>query len=546
MKKNFVKRMLSCVLATTLVTGALVGCGNQNQKESSVAGSSTSEKTTAVSEVSKEAKEATEEPAKLVIMHDQIGNYNYDDNSLSGLWQKQLEEACNIEIEWQVPASGSYNDAVQLALLDDNRPDVILMDNSWMSNVSFLDACETGMFTDISGLIENYPNLMKHTNQVSWEALDLLQDGRIWGFPRSTVARADGFLVKKEWIDAVGMDIQEGDYLTLDEFYELLYAFTYNDPDGNGVNDTFGISAYENNGTLFTGIDRIFHVGGWYEFPDGTIDSVKYSKNYDYYKQYLEFMNKCWEAGVIDSDAYVLDSKSARDRETNYGIRTGYAASLDVTVDEKSPTTEIFIPGVVVEGDPVGAYRYGEYSNGIWNFYAISSTCEHPEKVLELVDYMLSDEQWVNLNAKSLEGVGFVIDENGNYDYSLRDAIAAKDKENGTYLQENVLFTSFVRRSDAPEYFINKSYSKEVRDRLTALVQISFDNYWPTLDRGYKPEISKEQTYIEYENFIKAEESKIITGDKPVEYWDELLDGFYKAGYEKYRTDMLEYIASFK
>ena len=42
------------------------------------------------------------------------------------------------------------------------------------------------------------------------------------------------------------------------------------------------------------------------------------------------------------------------------------------------------------------------------------------------------------------------------------------------------------------------------------------------------------------------EEAKIITGDKPVEYWDEILDGFYKDGYDKYTEEMLAYINSLK
>ena len=548
MKNSIVSKMLTCVLALTLIAGLFAGCGAQEEKESSVAGSqvvesSSSAETSKPSEVPVEP-EKPEEPVKITIMHQDIGNL--EEGSISDIWQKQIEEKLNIEIEWYKPASG-YEEAIQVALLDENRPDVMILPNSWMTNTSFLDACETGLFTDISGLIEDYPNLMKWTAEASWEALDLFKDGRVWGFPRSTVARADGFVVKKEWVDKVGITVEEGQNMTLDDFFDLLYAFTYNDPDGNGINDTYGIRAYEQNGILFTGLERIFHVGGWYEFPDGTIDSVRYSKESDYYKQYLAFVNKCWEAGVIDPDAYALDKNAAAER-TNlyYGIRADYPAGMNVTASDSKPYTEIYVPGVDVSGDPVGSYKYGDYSNYIWNFYAITKNCEHPEKVLELVDYMLSDEQWTNLNAQTLEGVGFVFDEKGDYDFSLTDKIKADDKTNGTMLRDTSLFTKFLRRYGAPEYFISKTHPAEVRERLSDLVQLSFDNYWPTLDRGYIPSVAKEQTYIEYENFIKSEESKIITGEKPVEYWDELLDGFYKAGYEEYRKDMLEYIASFE
>ena len=75
---------------------------------------------------------------------------------------------------------------------------------------------------------------------------------------------------------------------------------------------------------------------------------------------------------------------------------------------------------------------------------------------------------------------------------------------------------------------------------------MTFDLYWPAVDRGYKPEIATDPVFIEYKNFMIQEEAKIITGDKPVEYWDELLDGFYDAGYDKYTEEMLAYIESFQ
>jgi len=39
---------------------------------------------------------------------------------------------------------------------------------------------------------------------------------------------------------------------------------------------------------------------------------------------------------------------------------------------------------------------------------------------------------------------------------------------------------------------------------------------------------------------------KIIVGEEPVEHWDEVLDGWYKAGGEEYVADMQAYIASFE
>lgn len=279
---------------------------------------------------------------------------------------------------------------------------------------------------------------------------------------------------------------------------------------------------------------------------DGTITNLKYSKDYDYYKQYLAFANKCWEAGVVEPDAFAIDLTAANERRTQYGCIAEYPGNMDVTVTEESPQTYVYCPGVVVDGDPIGTYTYGDHNTGIWYYYAISSTCENPEKFLELANYVLSDEEWVNLNAKNLINVGFTMDEDGNYDFSLTDQMKEEDEKNGTDNANTILISSFLRRSDGAEFFIDKTLPIDQQERIAKLIEMTFELYWPAVDRGYKPEIATDPVFIEYENYMIQEEAKIITGEQPAEYWDELLDGFYDAGYDKYTEDMIAYIKTFE
>ena len=104
----------------------------------------------------------------------------------------------------------------------------------------------------------------------------------------------------------------------------------------------------------------------------------------------------------------------------------------------------------------------------------------------------------------------------------------------------------FLRRSDGVEFFVDKSLPVDQQKRIANLIDVTLDLYWPTLDRGYKPEIATDPVFIEYQSYMIQEEAKIITGDKPVEYWDELLEGFYEAGYDKYVEQMTAYIDTIK
>lgn len=543
------KKIMAFLLSAVMVTAAVTGCGSTKTESTSSAESKestvTESSTGTTSAASEEANEA-EEPVSLSIMLHNVAEI--PEGSISDQWTMQLEEKLNLDIEWVLPPASAYEDNLQLTLINEDKPDVICFPTEWLTQTAFTEACESGMFYDLSEMIGDYENIMAHTNEVSWDALDVLNDGSVWGIPRSTVCRADGFLIREDWLNNLNIDYTEGELMTLDQFFDLLYTFTYDDPDGNGVDDTWGLKLWANaDGSLNNSMSRIFHIGSgdaWYEMEDGTATNLKYSKDYNYYKQYLEFANKCWEAGVVEPDAFALDTAASNERRLQYGVIAEYPGSMDVEVTEESPETYVYCPGVIVDGDPIGTYTYGEYNTGIWYYYAISSTCEHPEKFLELVDYVLSDEQWINLNAKSLIDVGFTFDADGNYDFSLTEELKAADEKNGTDIKHNTLISMFLRRSDGAEFFIKKSLPIEQQERIANLINITFDLYWPAADRGYKPEIATDPVFIEYKSYMIQEEAKIIAGDKPVEYWDELLDGFYEAGYDKYVEDMTAYIDS--
>ena len=52
------------------------------------------------------------------------------------------------------------------------------------------------------------------------------------------VTGAELMYVRKDWLDRLGLEPPE----TLEEYYEVIRAFTLDDPDGNGVQDTIGLT----------------------------------------------------------------------------------------------------------------------------------------------------------------------------------------------------------------------------------------------------------------------------------------------------------------
>lgn len=237
----------------------------------------------------------------------------------------------------------------------------------------------------------------------------------------------------------------------------------------------------------------------------------------------------------MDPDAFSIDAEVSTDRWKSgmYGLRSQFAGWKTIIPLEGQPWTETYIPGIVPnEGD---SYGYPSFSTGIWYFWAIPSTCERPDKVLELFDYILSDEQWVNLGARGIKDVTFQIKEDGTYDFTLSEGLETADK---------APLDLMVRRSDGADFFIDKKYPLDVQAELKEYIDLAVENYVPALDRGYAPAITTDPVFIEYNNYMTDEINKIIIGEKPVDHWDEVLDGWYKAGGEEYVADMQAYIAS--
>lgn len=523
------KKIIALLLAIIMAVGVFAGCGQNDDPVG------TTQAPAASNQYNNPTDSQSEETVKLQFMI----NCEIDEGSIGDAWVKELEEHCNVEIEWISPAASAYEENLQLMLLDEDRPDAVIFPTAWINSTSFADACEDGMFISLENMIQDYENIMAHTAQVSWDGLDIFDDGRIWGVPRSTVMRADGFVLNEQWLEALNIDYTEGEFLTLDEFFDILYAFTYGDPDGNGIDDTYGLSGYsKDDGSMITSLQHIFGIGTGTEFfeIDGEPVMLKYSQEYDNYKRYLEFVNKCWEAGVIDPDAFSIDLTVATERRDfgTVGVFQNYPGNMNVVATEDYPNTYLYCPGVVEnEGD---TYGYGEFATGIYWYWAISSTCEHPEKVLEVFDYILSDEQWTNLNAGSVEGVGFEILDNGNYDFSLTEQM----KEQG--LDSIKPIKLVMRRSDGAEFFIDKSLPIEMQQRLADLISVSFELYVAPVDEGYVPEIATDPVFVEYQNYVIQAEAKIITGAEPVDYWDEVVEGWYAAGGTQYIQEVLDYI----
>jgi putative aldouronate transport system substrate-binding protein len=529
------KKIIVLVLSVILLTGLFAGCTTIPQSTSPTTTPSTAN-------VQQESGISTEEPYEFTLFSN-WGKLGYQGE----IYMNKMAEELNLKINYEFPPGSSYDDAIQLMLASGEYPELVLMPSE--TSPVFVNACNDGVFKNIDEYLKSglFPHIMKHTSEVSWIALDVFKDGRIWGVPRSSMVRADGYEVRGDWMKAIGMDFKEGASLTLDELYNMLHAFTYNDPDGNGVNDTYGVCAsstdYANYFSEAFGISRRISGtvggGGWGEY-NGEYMDLRYSKTDPSYKEYLAFMAKLWADGLYDPDTFTIDSTTSFDRYTQgiTGVRDAFPGNMarrELNCKKYDEDAElIFVSSITKEKNaPYTAVTPG---TGIWFVWTITSSAKKPERILQLMDTALDDDHWMDLANRGVRGVGYDVDANGNI-VDLSSTLTDETKV-------NVAIIRFMRRADGPEFFLDLNLTPENRKRYSSLIDITLKNYIPSLDLGYVPPVTSDPVFIDYNAEMNAKIAQIITGALPVDAWDDILDGWYKAGGDKYVKQMQDFIAS--
>lgn len=113
--------------------------------------------------------------------------------------------------------------------------------------------------------------------------------------PTIYLAERKGIFIRKDWLEKVGKEMPT----TWEELYEVAKAFTLEDPDGNGVNDTYGLTG-DGMGNLRFFFASTGHSNRyWVKQEDG---SWKHGALMEDNIEILEWLRKMYKDGYIDPE----------------------------------------------------------------------------------------------------------------------------------------------------------------------------------------------------------------------------------------------------
>lgn len=348
---------------------------------------------------------------------------------------QKMEEINNVEFEFVASPGGSEEQEQKLMLMvsTGEKLDLVTMLNGIDSTK--LQWVEDGVLLAYEDyLTENHPNLKAIVDADIYKYLKI--DGKSYFKPLPLEAGNRGYVIKQDWLDKVGLDVPTN----LDEYYEVIKAFTYDDPDGNGKDDTYGFFVSEPYGSnAFGYIARSFvncgcWGGDWVELPDGTVTQFVAS---DYAREAFRFIKKCYDEGLFNKS--FVNEKDAEGKMEDLMVQqkigmmdvTGVSGLLRRFEDAGMEADLTYLPPL---NHADGSQGTLPHSGGSWGYHIIPKTCSNPEKVLDFLEWSLTEEGRT-ITSYGIEGIHYtsVSEQDGIKVFEVNKEEMSKDWNTADY-----------------------------------------------------------------------------------------------------------------
>ena len=307
---------------------------------------------------------------------------------------QEVEKRLNIDIEWVHPTDPNAELSIMLASGD--YTDII--GSNWSGYPGGIyKAFDDGIVIRLNDLIESdVPNVYALMQQYPMYNKAMLNDnGDILGFRRLELGFIErpynGFQVRKDWLEIVGMDVPE----TIEDWHRLLTAFKMQDFDNDGNTDE--VPFIGDKGNNFKKFAAAFGVlpTGFSMDPDS--GRVVYSPIQDAYREWIALMLKWRDEGLIDVESLLVDGKVMEQEAVSGqgGVWWHFNSRLERwkqagrELDADWLTVAAPYP-IGPAGKPYSTENFDRITHGL--HYGISSNNSQLEKTMELMNYLYSSE----------------------------------------------------------------------------------------------------------------------------------------------------------
>ncbi|MDD9271202.1 extracellular solute-binding protein [Paenibacillus sp. GCM10023248] len=427
--------------------------------------------------------------------------------------RQMLEKAVNIDLQYMIVPGDQSAAKLNTLISSGDIPDLMFMSN----RQDAIQYYNQGIALDMDEPLKAYPELRNRFSATQWDAVK--NKGKTFGIPAYDVASGfQAWWIRNDWLKKLGLKQPTNP----DELLEVMKAFTFKDPDGNGKDDTYGfIGGVGKDGSIGNqGWDSIMLMFGITpsdtQYSDGKLIIGSEDPRL---KEALTFINKIIEAKVVDPDWVSMNESASRDAKMFKGkggivlndLRrmepSGQAKMKEV--GGEVPEWTVMAPPKGPRGDQTAGYE--AFQNNSWLISKVAA--KDPAKltrILDFLNYWYTDKELYPYVAYGLKGT----------QWDLVDGKAKRLNVSPDVTNKTLWITNYFmpRRVDDPIFFnFLNPQTAEFRQNNLKYIQ-------PNKITPYVVADPADPLYNDRKKYVNEMVLKFMTGKEPLSNWDSYVN----------------------
>lgn len=552
--------MMALSLAGCLV---LTGCNKQQTEKTDTADNIQEWKTAETTPFGRYPEEVVYTLGKMTGMNNSNlpKGDTYEDNGYTRYLKKQL----NIQNKdvFEAGENDNYQETVSMTIASRELPDVMVVNDMDMLQL----LVDNDLVEDLTQVYEDCTSsrIKDIYNSYGSEILNNVTfDGKLMALPETNIDDGPSLCwLRKDWMDKLGLDAPE----TVEDVENIVHEFVQKDPGGNGKGETVGLVCddeltggcgysyeYQN--------DIIFASFGafpkqWIYNKDG---EVVYGSVQNEAKAALGKLRQMYQQGTLDNNFLMRESSNIIEL-----IVSGKCGSFFgpwwspnnplMSAMQKNPNAE-WQP-YLIQTDKDGQTSFAS-QNPNDKYVVVRKGYKHPEIVMKIVSVLFDDLRYDEEDVREMERYyQDNVDPTArplaiNVDYkdalmrcydSLKDAIQGRKKLEDLGLLEGAYYISCSKYLDRKK---DTSAQKSWEDwaayasRMTACSVLKKGQTRQVKSLFFGETKTMKSNWWRLEELEKKVYLEIVTGQKPLSYFDEFVKEWNRQGGEKIRGEVAQ------